>query len=62
MSHLTPHRPQDEHLLSEIHETQAVLRAAWQTYPEMPEVTGVLALIRTKLEHIEKAAKREVGA
>ncbi|HNV25257.1 MAG TPA: hypothetical protein PKI21_03275 [Nitrospira sp.] len=50
------HRSQNDDLLSEIREAQAVLRAAWQTYPDMPEVTGVLGLLRTKLEHIEQQA------
>lgn len=53
-------RSQNDELLVEIHEAQATLRAAWQTYPEMPEVTGVLALLRTKIENIEKLAKIEV--
>jgi len=46
----------DNDLLSEIREAQAVLRAAWQTYPDMPEVTGVLGLLQTKLDHIEQQA------
>ena len=53
-------RSRNDELLVEIHEAQATLRAAWQTYPEMPEVTGVLALLRTKIENIEKLAKIEV--
>ncbi len=47
---------QNDDLLTEIHEAQAVLRTAWRTYPEIPELTGVLCLLRTKLEQIEKAA------
>lgn len=55
------HGMQSSDLLDEIHEAQAVLRAAWQTYPELPEVTGPLALLRTKLENIEQAAQTVNG-
>lgn len=54
MSPRTNHRLQNDDLLDEICEAQAVLRAAWQTYPDMPEVTGVLGLLQTKLENIER--------
>lgn len=56
MNPQTVQRSQHDDLLSEIREAQAVLRAAWQTYPDMPEVTGVLGLLRTKLDHIEQQA------
>ncbi len=58
MSQRTSRFPNGD-LLAEIYEAQAVLRAAWQTYPDMPEVTGVLGLLRTKLEKIENAAQTE---